>query len=76
MILYPSVDKLLERVDSRYKLIALGAKRAHELEQGALPTLAHFDSVKPIGQAFEEIEAGNVVIDEEATKLEAEQLAD
>ena len=40
MILYPSVDKLLERVDSRYKLIALGAKRAHELEQGALPTLA------------------------------------
>ena len=76
MILYPSVDKLLERVDSRYKLIALGAKRAHELEQGALPTLAHFDSVKPIGQAFEEIEAGNVVIDEEATKLEAEHLAD
>ena len=76
MILYPSVDKLLERVDSRYKLIALGAKRAHELEQGALPTLAHFDSVKQIGQAFEEIEAGNVVIDEEATKLEAEHLAD
>ena len=76
MILYPSVDKLLERVDSRYKLIALGAKRAHELEQGALPTLAHFDSVKPIGQSFEEIEAGNVVIDEEATKLEAEHLAD
>ena len=76
MILYPSVDKLLERVDSRYKSIALGAKRAHELEQGALPTLAHFDSVKPIGQAFEEIEAGNVVIDEEATKLEAEHLAD
>ena len=76
MILYPSVDKLLERVDSRYNLIALGAKRAHELEQGALPTLAHFDSVKPIGQAFEEIEAGNVVIDEEATKLEAEHLAD
>ena len=48
MILYPSVDKLLERVDSRYKLIALGAKRAHELEQGGLPTLSHFDSVKPI----------------------------
>ena len=64
MILYPSVDKLLERVDSRYKLIALGAKRAHELEQGGLPTLSHFDSVKPIGHAFEEIEDGNVVIDE------------
>ena len=76
MILYPSVDKLLERVDSRYKLFALGAKRAHDLERGALPTLAPCDSVKPSGQAFEELEAGNVVIDEEATKLEAEHLAD
>ena len=73
MILYPSVDKLLEQVDSRYKLIALGAKRAHELEQGALPTLPKFDSVKPIGQAFEEIEAGNVVIDVAATALENEE---
>ncbi|MBM7616471.1 DNA-directed RNA polymerase subunit omega [Weissella uvarum] len=70
MILYPSVDKLLERVDSRYKLIALGAKRAHELEQGDLPTLGEFDSVKPIGKAFEEIEAGNVVIDPKPAKLD------
>lgn len=70
MILYPSVDKLLERVDSRYKLIALGAKRAHELEQGALPTLPEFESVKPIGKAFEEIEVGNVVIDPTPAKLD------
>ncbi|QIL50422.1 DNA-directed RNA polymerase subunit omega [Weissella coleopterorum] len=63
MILYPSVDKLLEKVNSRYKLIALGAKRAHELEQGSLPTLSHFDSVKPVGQALEEIEAGNIIVD-------------
>ncbi|MDR3190348.1 MAG: DNA-directed RNA polymerase subunit omega [Lactobacillaceae bacterium] len=62
-ILYPSVDTLLERVNSRYRLIALGAKRAHELEQGAPKTLAHFDSVKSIGQALEEIEAGNVIVD-------------
>lgn len=72
MILYPSVDKLLEQVDSRYKLIALGAKRAHELEQGALPTLPKFDSVKPIGQAFEEIEAGNVVIDNTSVDVDTE----
>ncbi|KRN32552.1 DNA-directed RNA polymerase subunit omega [Weissella halotolerans] len=70
MILYPSVDKLLERVDSRYKLIALGSQRAHELEQGALPTLPEFKSVKPIGQAFEEIEAGNVIIDPVPGKLD------
>lgn len=29
MILFPSVDKLLERVDSRYSLIMLASKRAH-----------------------------------------------
>ncbi|AOT56808.1 DNA-directed RNA polymerase subunit omega [Weissella soli] len=69
-ILYPSVDNLLKVENSRYKLIALGAKRAHELEKGALPTLSHFDSVKPIGQAFEEIEAGNVIVDPNETDFE------
>lgn len=63
MILYPSVDKLLENVDSRYKLISLASKRAHELEAGAKPTLERFDSVKSIGQALEEIEAGDVIIE-------------
>ena len=39
MILYPSVDELLERVDSRYSLIMLASKRAHELDAGAHPML-------------------------------------
>lgn len=63
MILYPSVDKLLEHVDSRYKLISLASKRAHELEAGAKPTIDNFKSVKPVGQALEEIEAGDVFIE-------------
>ncbi|MDK7904653.1 DNA-directed RNA polymerase subunit omega, partial [Staphylococcus epidermidis] len=33
-ITYPSIDKLLSRVDSRYSLSVLAAKRAHELEAG------------------------------------------
>lgn len=33
MILFPSVDKLLERVDSRYSLIMLASKRAHEIDK-------------------------------------------
>ncbi|EHN59303.1 DNA-directed RNA polymerase subunit omega [Oenococcus kitaharae] len=36
-LMYPSVDELLEKVDSRYKLIALASKRAKELEE--LPRL-------------------------------------
>ena len=43
MILYPSVDKLLEKVDSRYSLVMLAAKRAHELDLGALPLLSKLD---------------------------------
>ena len=39
MILYPSVDDLLERVYSRYSLIMLASKRAHELDAGAQPLL-------------------------------------
>ena len=37
------------------------AKRAHELESGAVPT-QEFQSVKSTLQALEEIESGNVVV--------------
>ncbi|GEK28081.1 DNA-directed RNA polymerase subunit omega [Furfurilactobacillus siliginis] len=63
MILYPSVDKLLQQVDSRYSLIMLASKRAHELDQGAQELLTDYDSVKTVGKALEEIEAGEVTID-------------
>lgn len=64
MLLYPSVDKLLEKIDSRYSLIMLASKRAHELDTGAKPLLDHYESPKPIGRALEEIEAGVLKIDE------------
>ena len=63
MLLYPSVDKLLERVNSRYSLIMLASKRAHQLDAGAKPLLDHYESPKTIGQALEEIENGDVIID-------------
>lgn len=66
MILYPSVDKLLERVDSRYSLIMLASKRAHEIDAGAKPLLSKYDSDKSVGKAMEEIEAGEVTIDKDS----------
>ncbi|WP_281164855.1 DNA-directed RNA polymerase subunit omega [Liquorilactobacillus sicerae] len=70
MILYPSVDDLLEKVDSRYMLVMLASKRAHELDAGALPLLTKYQSVKSVGRALEEIAAGKLVIDpEEKEKL-------
>ncbi|WP_105955975.1 DNA-directed RNA polymerase subunit omega [Apilactobacillus quenuiae] len=66
MLLYPSVDKLLERVDSRYSLIMLASKRAHEIESGSPLLLDNYKSRKPVGKAFEEIAAGKV----ELTRIE------
>lgn len=61
MMLKPSIDTLLDKVPSKYSLVILEAKRAHELEEGAAPTQS-FKSVKTTLQALEEIESGNVVI--------------
>ena len=61
MMLKPSIDKLLDKVPSKYSLVILQAKRAHELAAGAEPT-QEFTSVKPTLQALEEIESGNVTI--------------
>ena len=64
MILYPPVDKLLEHVNSRYSLVMLAAKRAHELDAGALPLLneGEYKSDKNVGKALEEVEAGKLTI--------------
>ena len=63
MILFPSVDQLLKRIDSRHSLVMLASKRAHELERGSAPLLDHYYSSKPVGKALEEIEADKVTID-------------
>ena len=34
MLIYPSIDDLLEKVDSKYSLATLAAKRAHGFEEG------------------------------------------
>ena len=68
MILFPSVDELLKRIDSRYSLVMLASKRAHELERGSAPLLDHYYSSKPVGKAFKEIEADKVTIDPDHTE--------
>lgn len=60
-MLKPSIDKLLDQVNSKYSLCILESKRAHELAEGAEPTMK-FKSVKNTLQALEEIEAGTVTI--------------
>ena len=61
MMLEPSIDKLLDQVDSKYSLVVLEAKRAHELRDKERPT-KEFKAVKNTLRALEEIADGTVKI--------------
>ena len=54
MLLYPSVDLLKTKVDSKYTLVIMAAKRARDLIDGK-PMLINVDSTKPISIATAEI---------------------
>lgn len=53
----PSIVDLLKRVDNRYYLIVMTAKRARQLIEGDKP-LVETDSTKPVTIAVNEINAG------------------
>lgn len=53
MMIHPSVDKLLRRVDSKYTLVVASAKRARELMLQKKPVVD-----KPVTAALEEIDKG------------------
>ena len=57
-MLYPSVDKLKSRIDSKYSLVALASKRARQLHEHGDEKLAKYVSAKPVGKALEEIAEG------------------
>ncbi|MBR0400569.1 MAG: DNA-directed RNA polymerase subunit omega [Mogibacterium sp.] len=56
MLLYPSINKLQEKTDSRYSLVILTAKRARDIIDGK-PILTDEASERPISQAAKEVAA-------------------
>ena len=54
MLLYPSVNKLEEKTDSRYSLCILTAKRARDIIEGK-PILTEDESERPVSQAAKEV---------------------
>lgn len=54
-MLYPSIDELLNKVDSKYTLVVAAARRARILRDGARLELKHPKSHKFVGVALEEI---------------------
>ena len=56
----PSINKLLERVDSRYTRVVLAAKRARQLLDGEPPKV-EASSTKDVTVALEEISEGDIL---------------
>ena len=66
-MIYPSIDKLLNVVDSKYELVHIAARRSKELfktKQYLMP-LNKYISKRNIGRALEEIAEGKIIVKKE-----------
>lgn len=63
-MLYPSIDKLLNIVDSKYKLVNVVSQRSKQIKETKHTQMNEneFKNKKEIGRALEEIEKGLVKI--------------
>ncbi|MEK3935135.1 DNA-directed RNA polymerase subunit omega [Sporosarcina sp. FSL W7-1349] len=57
-MLNPSVDSLKDKIDSKYTLVTLAAKRAREMQEEGNKLLHSYQSKKNVGKALEEVAAG------------------
>ncbi len=64
MMLEPSIDKLQERIQSKYQLVILSSRRARQLADGEKPLIEEPKSHKLVGVALEEIAEGKLTIKE------------
>lgn len=62
----PSIDQLIDKVDSKYTLVVLSAKRGREIMEGSGP-LVDSKSNKPVTIALEELSSGKLLY--ERTKI-------
>jgi len=58
-VIYPSIDTLINKVDSKYTLVIAAAKRARMLNEGAR-RMVDSHSMKDVSIALEEISLGKI----------------
>lgn len=58
-MIYPSIDKLLDHVDSKYTLVISAAKRGRQLRSGSVRTIKE-EHRKEVTTALHEIAAGKI----------------
>lgn len=63
-ILFPSIDRLLNIVDSKYKLVTIAAERSKSMLENKHYQLKEneYSNKKEIGRALEELEKGLIVV--------------
>lgn len=59
MLIKPTLESLMKRVDSKYTLVTLASKRARQLTDGDKP-LVDVDTTKVVSIAMEEIDQGKI----------------
>ena len=59
MLIKPTLESLMTKVDSKYTLVTLAAKRARQLTDGDEP-LVDVDPTKVVSIAMEEIDQGKI----------------
>lgn len=65
-MIYPSIDKLLNVVDSKYQLVHIAARRSREMARTDFYQMPinKYKSSKNIGKALEEVAEGLITIKE------------
>ncbi|HHX76882.1 MAG TPA: DNA-directed RNA polymerase subunit omega [Firmicutes bacterium] len=67
-MIYPSIDSLIEKVDSKYTLVILAAKRARQIKNELMEKeKKEQKSFKEVTLALEDIEKGNVSYERKKT---------
>lgn len=66
-MIYPSIDKLLTSIDSKFELALFAARRSEEMTKTNFYQLAQekYKSKKNIGKALEELNEGLIKIEKE-----------
>lgn len=66
-MIYPSIDKLLNIVDSKYELVHIAARRSKNMSKDGYLQMseAEYKSKKNIGRALEEVSEGLIEIKKE-----------
>ncbi|TDQ42366.1 DNA-directed RNA polymerase subunit omega [Aureibacillus halotolerans] len=62
-MLYPSIDSLMETIDSKYTLVTVSARRARQLLEEENYYIDLPKSRKNVGVALEEIQEGLLTVD-------------